>query len=88
MFLIVLLAKIYIMIIIVQVLLSWLVAFEIVNKENEAARNLMQALAKFTDPVYTPLRKYIPPIANMDLTPLVVIIAIQLVVGLLGNLLY
>lgn len=83
MFIIALLVNIYIMVIILQVALSWLVAFDIVNAENEAAKNLTQALHKLTDPVYKPLRKYIPPIANIDITPLVVIIGLQLLVAIL-----
>lgn len=83
MFILDILVNLYIMVIILQVALSWLVAFDIVNSENEAARNLTQALHKLTDPVYKPLRKYIPPIANIDVTPLVVIIGLQLLVAIL-----
>lgn len=75
---------IYTFIIIVQVALSWLVAFEIVNSSNEAARNLMALLKRATDPVYSRLRKYIPPIGGIDLTPLVVIVGL----GILEWMLY
>lgn len=80
---IVFLVNIFILIIIVQVALSWLIAFDIINSENEAARNLTALTKRFTDPVYTPLRKYIPPIGGIDITPLIVIIGLQLIVGLL-----
>tara|TARA_R110002072_G_scaffold7926_1_gene42090 strand:- start:549 stop:827 length:279 start_codon:yes stop_codon:yes gene_type:complete len=73
----------FILIIIVQVALSWLIAFDIINSENEAARNLTALTKKFTDPVYTPLRKYIPPIGGIDITPMIVIIGLQIIVGLL-----
>ena len=59
----------YILVIIVQVALSWLIAFDIVNAENEAAQNLMALTKKLTDPVYKPLRKYVPPIGGIDITP-------------------
>ena len=39
----------------------------------------MQLLKKLTDPVYKPLRKYIPPIGGIDITPLIVIIGLQLI---------
>ena len=76
----------YILIIILQVAMSWLIAFELVNENNEAARNLMGLLKRATDPVYKPVRKYVPPIGGIDLTPLIVIIGIQIVAGLFFSL--
>ncbi len=73
----------YILVIVVQVALSWLIALDIVNAENEAAKNLTALTKKLTDPIYTPLRKYIPPIGGIDLTPLVVIIGLQVLGGIL-----
>ena len=79
--------NIYIMIVIVQVALSWLVAFEVVNDKNEAAQNLTTLLKKATDPVYKPLRKYIPPVGGIDITPLVVIIGLQIILATLTGIL-
>ncbi len=76
----------YILVIFVQVALSWLVALDIVNAENEAAQNLTSLTKKLTDPIYTPLRKYIPPIGGIDLTPLIVIIGLQLLGSILISL--
>jgi YggT family protein len=64
------------LIIFVQVALSWLVAFEIVNAKNEAAQNLTNLTKKITDPIYKPLKKYIPPVGGIDITPLVVILGL------------
>ena len=74
--------NILVLIIVVQVALSWLVAFEIVNAKNEAAQNLTNLTKKVTDPIYTPLKKYIPPVGGIDITPLVVIFGLYLVQGL------
>lgn len=71
--------NIYILIIILQVALSWLIAFNVINEDNEKARNLNALLKRATDPVYEPIRKYVPPIGGIDLTPLIVIIALQLI---------
>lgn len=59
--------------------MSWLISFNVVNEDNQQARNLMALLKRVTDPVYEPIRKYIPPIGGIDLTPLIVIIALQLI---------
>lgn len=70
--------NLYILVIIIQVAVSWLIAFEVINSGNAQAKNLMALLKKLTDPVYKPIRKYIPPIGGIDLTPLIVIIGLQL----------
>lgn len=67
---------IYLWIIIIQVALSWLVAFNVVNLSNPQAQNFVRLLQKATDPVFTPLRKFIPAIAGIDITPIIVIFAI------------
>ncbi len=69
---------IYIWIILIQVLISWLIVFEVINIKNKQAQNLIELLKKATDPVFTPLRKYIPPIGGIDVTPIVVILGLSL----------
>lgn len=78
--------NLYILVIVAQVALSWLIAFDIVNAENAAAVRLTTLLKKLTDPVFTPLRKYIPPMGGMDFTPLIVIIGLQIIPSLLLSL--
>lgn len=91
-YLVSLLIHIYILIIIVQVAVSWLISFEVINTENESAKNLVALLKRATDPVYQPIRKYVPPIGGIDLTPLIVIILLQLleyvVLGALARAMY
>lgn len=70
--------SIYIGIIVIQVALSWLLIFNVINADNPQAQNLIRLLAKATDPVYKPLRKYIPPIGGLDLTPIVVILGLSI----------
>lgn len=80
--LLILLLNIFFWIIIAQVVLSWLIAFEVINIRNPQARNVVQLLNKITDPVYKPLRKFIPPIAGIDITPIIIILAISLLKNL------
>lgn len=74
---------IYIYIIIASAVTSWLIAFEVINVRNPQAANLVKLLNKLTDPVYKPLRKYIPPIGGIDITPIIVILLIFLLQGIL-----
>ena len=80
---------IYIGIIIVQVLLSWLIVFNVINVSNPQARNLVSLLEKVTEPVFKPLRKYIPAIGGIDITPIIVILGLQLLRNVvIGALVY
>ncbi len=71
--------QLYSYVIIASVIISWLVAFEVINAKNEQAQNLLKAIDKITAPVYKPLRKFIPPLGGIDITPIVVIFAIYIV---------
>ena len=70
--------QIYSWIIIASVIISWLIAFEVINTKNEQAQNLLKLLDRVTAPVYTPLRKFIPPIGGIDITPIVVLFGIYI----------
>ena len=70
---------IYIWIIVIQVLISWLIIFEVININNSKAKNLINLLQKATDPVFKPIRKYIPPIGGIDITPIIVILGLTLI---------
>lgn len=71
-------------IIIVQAVLSWLLAFNVLNVNNDFVRSLYGGLMRLTEPVYRPIRKILPDTRPMDLAPLVVLIgifALQIIIG-------
>lgn len=78
---------IYLFIIIAQVLVSWLIAFDVLNVNNPQARNLVEMLQRLTDPVYRPLRRFIPPIGGIDITPIIVIFGLSILKGIIIDLL-
>ena len=75
-------------IIILQVVLSWLITFEVINIRNPQAANFVRMIDRITSPVYTPLRKVIPPIAGIDVTPIILIFAIYLLKSLVANIFF
>lgn len=79
---------VYFYIIIASVIISWLIAFEVLNVKNPQAQNLIRLLNKVTEPVYKPLRKFIPPIGGIDITPIIVIFAIFLLQNLIVRMTY
>jgi len=63
-------------IIIVQVILSWLVAFNVINTHNDFVRSFFHALDRITAPLYRPIRKILPDFGGLDFSPIVVILLI------------
>ena len=82
------LLKVYMWIVIASVVLSWLIAFEVVNASNEKTRNLVALLNRAVEPVFKPLRKYVPPIGGIDITPIIVLFAIFLLEQLVVRMMF
>jgi YggT family protein len=78
----------YTFVIIAAVVTSWLIAFGVLNTANQFVRQIVQILYALTEPLFRQVRKIIPPIAGLDLSPIVVLIAVQFLNYLLDNLLY
>ena len=66
----------------------WIITFEVINIRNQQAANFVRLIDRITAPVYTPLRKVIPPIAGIDLTPIIVIFAIYLLKSVVASIFF
>jgi YggT family protein len=66
-------------IIIIQAILSWLVAFNVINTYNDFVRQLLRALDTITEPLYRPIRRLLPDFGGIDFSPLVVLILIWII---------
>jgi YggT family protein len=71
-----LLLRVLTYIIIAQAILSWLVAFNVINTYNDFVRSFLGALDRITAPLYRPIRKILPDFGGIDLSPMVVILLI------------
>ncbi|MDX3909905.1 MAG: YggT family protein [Sphingobium sp.] len=65
-------------IIVIQAILSWLIAFNVINTHNDFVRNALYALDRMTQPIYRPIRKVLPDLGALDLSPMVVLLAIYI----------
>ena len=65
-------------VIVVHAIMSWLIAFNVINTHNEAVRGLWNGLGTITEPLYRPIRRILPDFGTLDLSPLVVILIIIL----------
>ena len=70
-------------VIIGQAILSWLVAFNVINTHNDFVRTLLGALDRLTEPLYRPIRRVLPDFGGLDFSPLVVLILIWVLQRLL-----
>lgn len=67
---------IYKWVVIAAVIVSWLTAFNVINSHNNVVRTLLRILYALTEPVFRPIRKIIPPIGGLDLSPIIVFLII------------
>ena len=65
-------------IIIIQFVLSILIAFNVINLYNDFVRSIWNALNTITEPVYRPIRRVLPDFGALDLSPMVVIIVLMI----------
>jgi YggT family protein len=70
--------QILVWVIIVQVIISWLVAFNVVNTSSNFVRTIFVGLDRLTAPLYRPIRKIMPDFGGIDFSPIVLILAIQI----------
>ena len=72
-------------IIIGQVILSWLFAFNVLNTSSAGLRRFVEALDRLTEPLYRPIRRIMPDFGGIDFSPLVLLILIQVLRMLLDG---
>ena len=65
---------IYLWIIIINAILSWLVAFNILNTQNRFVFSILDATYKMTDPALNKIRRFIPTFGSIDISPVILIL--------------
>jgi YggT family protein len=70
------LIDIYQWVIIAAVIASWLVVFNVINARNEIVRAILRALDALTEPVFRQVRRIVPAVGGLDLSPIIVLIAL------------
>lgn len=63
--------------IIANAILSWLIAFEVVNLRHPFAQQVARFLDAVTRPVLAPFRRFVPPLGGIDITPILALLVIQ-----------
>ncbi len=66
----------YIWVLIAAAVLSWLVAFHVVNPYNQVVRNIGEALHRLTEPLLRPIRNVLPNLGGIDISPVILILGL------------
>ena len=74
---------IYIWIIIVNAISSWLVAFNILNTQNRFVFSVLDMTSKLTDPALNKIRRFLPTFGSVDLSPVVLILLLLFIRNLI-----
>lgn len=74
---------IYIWCLIASAVLSWLVAFNVVNTHNRVVSTIGEFLYRITEPALAPIRRYIPSLGGIDISPVILILLLVFLRSLL-----
>ena len=69
--------SIYIWILIINAILSWLIAFSVLNTSNRLVYSLLDISYKLTDPLLRPIRNFLPSLGSIDISPVVLILLLM-----------
>ena len=61
---------------IAMIIMSWLISFNVINTRNQFVATVWRLLNQITDPILKPIRRFIPPVGGLDLSPLIVFVLI------------
>ena len=75
--------NIYIWVIIINVILSWLITFNVLNTQNRFVYLLMDSSYKLTSPLLERIRRFIPNLGSIDISPIVLILLLVFIRNLL-----
>jgi YggT family protein len=64
-------------VIIANAIVSWLIAFDVINMRNRTVYQIVHFLDRITRPLLRPLRRVIPPLGGIDITPVILIIVLE-----------
>ncbi|NBC10502.1 MAG: YggT family protein [Planctomycetes bacterium] len=75
--------QLYVWVIIISAIMSWLVAFNVINTRNQFVHTVGNVLYRLTEPALAPIRRFMPNLGGIDLSPIVLLLLIFFVQQLL-----
>lgn len=80
--------QLYVYVIIAAAILSWLVAFNVVNRYNEVVRSIWNFVTAVTEPLLSPIRNVIPSFGGIDISPVILLLGIFFIQRVIEEYIY
>jgi YggT family protein len=80
--------NLYVWAVIISAIMSWLVHFNVVNSRNQAVQAIGRFLWRITEPALKPIRRFLPNLGGIDISPIILILAIIFVQRMLLEVQY
>jgi len=80
--------NLYLWCVIISAIMSWLVAFNVINTSNQFVYMIGNFLYRITEPVLRPIRRFLPNLGGIDISPVILILGIFLIQEFLRQILY
>ncbi|HXX25459.1 MAG TPA: YggT family protein [Pseudolabrys sp.] len=80
--------QIYIWLLIAAAVLSWLIAFNVVNTRNQVVASVGEFLYRITEPLLRPIRNMLPNLGGIDVSPVILILIILLIENIIVRYIY
>jgi len=68
--------KLYSYVVIVNVIVSWLIAFNILNTQNRFVYSILELSYRLTDPILNKIRRFLPNLGSLDISPIILLLLI------------
>jgi YggT family protein len=80
--------SLYTWVLIIHIIISWLVSFNIINGYQPIVKKLQFVLYRLTEPLLAPIRKYMPDLGGIDLSPIVLFLLLRFTMNILYTYFY
>ena len=78
----------YVWLLIASAILSWLIAFNVVNTRNQFVAAVAEFLYRITEPALRPIRQFLPNLGGLDISPIILILLILLIQRIISYYIY
>ena len=69
----------------IMIIFSWLISFNVINTRNQFVATVWRILNQITEPILRPIRRIIPPVGGLDLSPIIVFVIIFFLQSFIAN---
>ena len=69
----------------IMIIMSWLINFNVINTRNQFVASVWRIVNQITEPILKPIRRIVPPVGGLDLSPIIVFVIIFFLQSFLAN---